>query len=124
MTKKKKKSSAFPEVDKKFIAAVRPLFTALEKYFRYEVRGIHNIPKGKSLVVINHGVIPYHGFLLAKKIIDDLKIHPRGLGADFLFEIPGVREFFLKGGAVKVGHTNAENLLKHDQHVMLVCDVI
>src|SRR4030095_5776115 len=119
MTQTKKKRSAFPEVDKKFIAKVRPLFTALEKYFRYEVRGIHNIPKGKALVVMNHGVIPYHGFLLAKKTIDDLKIHPRGLGADFLFEIPGIREFFLKGGAVKADPKNAEKLLKQDHLVML-----
>src|SRR5262245_46378636 len=101
MSRRKKTKSRFPEVDPGFIRKVRPLFTALEKYFRYEAKGIKNIPPGKALIVMNHGVIPYHGFLLAKAIIDDLKIHPRGLGADFLFEIPGVREFFLKGGAVK-----------------------
>lgn len=116
---RKKKITKIPEVDKAFIRKVRPLFTALEKYFRYEVRGIKNIPAGRALVVMNHGVIPYHGFLLAKAIIDDLKIHPRGLGADFLFEIPGVREFFLKGGAVKASPKNAEKLLKKNHLVML-----
>lgn len=105
--------------DPNFIDKISPFFGLLEKYFRYEVKGIHKIPKKKALIVMNHGIIPYHGFLLAKKIVDDLHVYPRGLGAKFLFQIPGVREFFVKGGAVNANPRNAEALLKENNLVML-----
>jgi len=105
--------------DPEFVDKISPFFTLLEKYFRYEVKGIRNIPKKKALIVMNHGIIPYHGFLLAKKIVDVLGIYPRGLGAGFLFKIPGIREFFVKGGAVNANPRNAEALLKEGNVVML-----
>lgn len=102
-----------------FVDKVRPFFGFLEKYFRYEVKGLERIPSRKALVVMNHGIIPYHGFLLAKKLMDDRGIYPRGLGAGFLFAIPGVREFFLKGGAVNASPKNARRLLNEGHVVML-----
>lgn len=106
--------------DPTFARRVSRLFTPLERYFRYQVHGLGNIPKqGAALLVMNHGVIPFHGFLLAKRLADVLSIYPRGLGAAFLFEIPGVREFFLKGGAVNADPRNAEALLAQGHIVML-----
>ena len=102
-----------------FVRKISPYFSVLEHYFRYEVKGLENIPRKRALVVMNHGIIPYHGFLLAKKMVDKLKIYPRGLGAEFLFRIPGVRQFFLKGGAVNASPQNAERLLRRNQVVML-----
>ncbi len=107
------------QADPDFVDKISPFFSILEKYFRYEVRGIQNIPRKKALIVMNHGIIPYHGFLLAKKIVDELRIYPRGLGAAFLFRIPGVREFFVKGGAVNANPRNAEALLNEGNVVML-----
>ncbi len=107
------------QADHDFVDKISPFFFLLEKYFRYEVRGLKNIPRKKCLIVMNHGIIPYHGFLLAKKMVDDLKIYPRGLGAKFLFQIPGVREFFVKGGAVNANPRNAEILLRENNVVML-----
>ena len=112
-------SSRLKKLDPDFVDRISPFFTLMEKYFRYEVRDIENIPTKKALVVMNHGIIPFHGFLLAKKIVEDLGVYPRGLGADFLFHIPGVREFFLKGGAVQANPRNAEGLLKDNNVVML-----
>lgn len=106
-------------LDPHFVDKISPFFNILEKYFRYEVRGLKNIPKEKALIVMNHGIIPYHGFLLAKKIVDQLRIYPRGLGAEFLFHIPGVKQFFVKGGAVNANPRNAEALLKENNLVML-----
>lgn len=103
----------------RFLEKISPFFSLLEKYFRYEVRGLGRIPSKRCLVVMNHGVIPYHGFLLAKKIFDTRGIRARGLGAKFLFHIPGVRDFFLKGGAVNASPGNAIKLLNEDQIVML-----
>jgi len=105
--------------DPDFLKSLAPAFKLLEKYFRYEARGIENIPEKKALVVINHGIIPFHGFLLAKRIFDRNRVMPRGLGADFLFQIPGLRELFLKGGAVSANPRNAEKLLRQKNIVLI-----
>lgn len=99
---------------------VLPLFKLLTYYFRYSVTGLENIPLNKaSLVAMNHGIIPYHGFMLTVSCIEDLGLYPRGLGAGFLFDIPFVREFFLRGGAVNANPKNARQLLKEGNCVML-----
>ena len=106
--------------DPQFVKRIMPWFDLLEKYFRYEVIGLENIPTHKSsVVVMNHGVIPYHGFLLCKQVVEKLGIFPRGLGAGFLFSVPGLREFFLKGGAVNANPKNAAALLKEGHCLML-----
>ena len=105
--------------DPRFLKKISPFFTLLEKYFRYEVKGFQYIPRRKALVVMNHGIIPYHGFLLAKKIFETYQVAPRGLGAEFLFRIPGLREFFIKGGAVNASPRNAERLLNENQLILL-----
>lgn len=105
--------------DPDFLKSLEPAFKFLEKYFRYEAHGIEHIPKQKALVVMNHGVIPFHGFMLAKRIFDRNRVMPRGLGADFLFHVPGLRELFLKGGAVSANPRNAEKLLRQKNIVML-----
>lgn len=109
---------SIPKPDTAFIRKIRPFFKILESYFRYEARGLGNIPEERALVVMNHGVIPFHGFLLAKKLIDR-GTYPRSLGATFLFKIPGLREFFSKGGALKASPDNARRLLKAGHIVIL-----
>lgn len=106
--------------DSTFVDAIMKYFTPLEKYFRYEVKGLENIPSGRGcMVVMNHGVIALHGFLLTKKLIEKRKIYPRGLGAGFLFSLPGIKWFFLKGGAVNANNHNARELLRQKNVVML-----
>ena len=106
--------------DPSFVDKVLPVFKLLTYYFRYSVKGLANIPLNKaSLVVMNHGIIPYHGFMLTVSCIEELGLYPRGLGAGFLFDIPGVREFFLRGGAVNANPKNARQLLKEGNCVML-----
>jgi 1-acyl-sn-glycerol-3-phosphate acyltransferase len=51
--------------------------------------------------------------------IEQLRLYPRGLGAGFLFDIPFVREFFLRGGAVNANPKNAKKLLEGGNCVML-----
>lgn len=112
-------SSSLHHADPQFLKKLDPAFKLLARYFRYEVRGLEKIPRAKALVVMNHGVIPFHGFLLAWKILKRKKVLVRGLGADFLFKVPGLRELFLKGGAVKADPRNAERLLKAGHLVLL-----
>jgi 1-acyl-sn-glycerol-3-phosphate acyltransferase len=109
-----------PQTDPHFIKKILPYFTLLESYFGYEVIGLENIPaRGPGLVVMNHGVIPFHTFILAKQIFVKSGRVARGLGARFLFEIPWVRDFFMKGGAVNASPKNAMALLKEGNLVLL-----
>ena len=106
--------------DHDFIDGISPLVHWIERYFKYEAHGFDRIPAGKKCVVVmNHGIIPFHGFLLTKKLIELRGIYPRGLGAGFLFSIPGLREFFLKGGVVNANEYNARQLLKENNCLML-----
>lgn len=105
--------------DHDFVKKFVPYFQFFEKYFRYDVVGIEKIPKKACLVVMNHGIIPFNGFLLTKALIEKRNIYPRGLGAGFLFSIPYVRDFFLKGGAVNANPKNAKELLKQGNVVLL-----
>lgn len=107
------------QADPEFLRKLSPAFRLLEKYFRYEVHGLDHIPAKRCLVVMNHGIIPFHGFLLAWKLLQRRKLMARGLGADFLFQVPGLRDLFLKGGAVKADPRNAERLLMQNHVVML-----
>ena len=105
-----------------FLKKMAEYFEPVEKYFRYKLVGQNYIPKNrKCLLVINHGIIPFHGFLLARKLIIEnyLTKAPRALGASFLFELPYVRDFFVKCGAVEASPENARILLKDNRMVML-----
>ncbi|OGQ07736.1 MAG: hypothetical protein A3G32_03050 [Deltaproteobacteria bacterium RIFCSPLOWO2_12_FULL_40_28] len=107
-------------LDPQFVRKTMRWFTLLDRYFRYETIGLENIPKGlASLVIMNHGIIPYHGFLLAKHLVENRDIYPRGLGAGFLFSIPWIRQLFLKSGTVNANDRNAKNLLKEKNCVVL-----
>lgn len=106
--------------DEAFVDRILPLFDPVQRYFRYEAVGLENIPNdGPSLVVMNHGIIPFHGFLLFKRIVEARAIYPRGLGAGFIFDLPGVRALFLKGGAVNANPRNARELLAEGACLML-----
>lgn len=99
--------------DKKFARSLVPLVEPLRRYFRYEVKEIGNIPReGGAILVMNHGIITFHAFLLSQALYTKLGLYPRGLGASFLFEIPLVRDFFLKGGLVNASPQNGEALLR------------
>lgn len=106
--------------DPSFLKKALPYFEFLDHYFRYSVKGLNNIkPHKPCLVVMNHGVIPFDGFLLTKHLYQERGIAPRGLGAGFLFNLPLISDFFLKGGAVNANPRNAKALLKEGHCVLL-----
>lgn len=120
MAQKTNKFKRTDQDDPEFMALVSKYFEVMRLYFRYQVKGLKKLPQqGSALIVMNHGIIPYHGFLLAKKVFDQMHRTARGLGASFLFEVPLLREFFIKAGAVDANPKNAEKLLKEDNLVML-----
>lgn len=106
--------------DPRFVDRLLSILAPVERYFRYRVEGLENVPAGQPcLLVLNHGIIPYHGFLLFKRLVQERGIYARGLGAGFIFDLPGVRMLFLKGGAVNANPRNARELLALGHVVML-----
>lgn len=96
-----------------FLRRMTPYFKVLERYFGYEVQGWEHIPKkGGALLVMNHGVLPFHAFLLTRQILTKVGRLPRTLAAEFLFRLPWIRGLFLKGGALNASKRNAGTLLK------------
>jgi 1-acyl-sn-glycerol-3-phosphate acyltransferase len=97
----------------KFFRRISPLLKLLERYFSYEIQGWENIPKrGPTLLVMNHGVLPFHAFLLARQIYTKVGRLPRTLAAEFLFQLPLIRDMILRGGGLNASRRNAGTLLK------------
>ena len=97
----------------KFFRKVSPLLKFGERYFSYEVQGWENIPKkGPALLVMNHGVLPFHAFLLTRQVYLKIGRLPRTLAAEFLFQVPIFRDMILKGGGLNASRRNAGTLLK------------
>lgn len=93
---------------------------SLEKYFRFEVKGVKNLPPKKgALVVMNHGIIPYHGLLFGKSLLQDYNIPLRFLGAGFLFDIPYIKGLAVKIGVVNANPKNAKKLLQQKNYVLV-----
>lgn len=113
-------SSAIPQPDPGFLRKIAPVVTLLERYFRYEVRGMENLPsRGPALLVMNHGVLPFHAYLLIKEIFFKLGRLPRTLGASFLFHVPVLREIARNVGALEASHRNAKAALQRGDLVMV-----
>ena len=97
-----------------------PAFDLLDLYFTFKVKGLRYIPANKpALLVMNHGIIPYHGFLLARRLYRDSGVVTRGLGADFLFSVPFLNDLFREAGALPANPKNARHLLQQGHLVTL-----
>jgi len=106
--------------DPTFIDNFLPLLGLLEAYFRYETEGLGRVPADRAcIVVLNHGALPIHGFLLYQQLILQRGIYPRGLSAGFIYDVPGMREVFLKGGAVNANRSNGRALLEQGACLMI-----
>ena len=94
---------------------IRPLH---RHYWRVSSSGAEGLPAGGALVVANHaGTLPADGLMLSLDLYDELGRHPRALGADLLFRLPGVGPLARKGGATLASDTDAQRLLRDDQLV-------
>jgi 1-acyl-sn-glycerol-3-phosphate acyltransferase len=100
-----------PELTSRLLmTALRPI---AQKWFRIEVRGIHNVPPaGGALVVGNHsGVLPVDALMTGLVLHDHAGRHLRMLGADLLFTLPFVSALARKSGATLACNEDAERML-------------
>jgi len=97
---------------------LRPLY---EKWFRVEAFGLHHVPDvGGALVVANHsGTLPLDALMTAVALHDEhpAKRHLRMLGADFMFQFPGVGPLARKHGATLACNPDAERLMSSGELV-------
>lgn len=92
------------------------------RYFRTEVHGIENLPKGRVLLVANHsGQVPIDGALIGATLFLDAE-PPRFMRAmveKWTQTLPFVSLFFARVGQVVGVPENAERLLERDEALLV-----
>ncbi|MBI2568530.1 MAG: acyltransferase family protein [Candidatus Schekmanbacteria bacterium] len=84
----------------------------LERYFRYEVFGLENVPiTGAGLIISPHSTVTVEAFFLGARIFRSCGRIPRGLSDHDVFRVPGMRSFFVSMGAVDGTQENGAALL-------------
>jgi len=112
--------SPIPPSNPQFLRKLAPLMKFLEFYFRYETPGMENVPqRGSALIVMNHGVLPFHAYMLIQEIFSQVGRLPRTLAASFIFQIPFLREIAHQVGALEASNRNAKAALKRKELVMV-----
>lgn len=96
-----------------------PLLRPLHRvYWRVASSGAHHLPAGGGLLVANHaGTLPADGAMLALDVHEQTGRHPRALGADLLFRLPGVGALARKGGVTRASSDDAARLLSRGELV-------
>jgi 1-acyl-sn-glycerol-3-phosphate acyltransferase len=87
-------------------AAMGPL-RLLQRYHRHTVIGAERVPTdGPALIVTNHSLATYDGFLLALALYEFNGRAPTGLADDLLFELPLLRPLALGLGMLPASPAN------------------
>ena len=91
-------------------------------YFRPDVVGIENVPKGRVLLVANHsGQLPLDGVVIAVTCL--LEAHPprlvRPMVERWFPRVPFINEVISRGGATLGAPINCRNLLNDEQAILV-----
>ena len=87
----------------------------IARYHKHEVRGIGNIPKaGPCIIVINHSLATYDGFLLGAKILNSTNREMWALGDDLIFKFNMLGKLAHSLGIVPAHPDSARKLLEDD----------
>ena len=86
-----------------------------QQWFRVEMRGLEHVPStGGALLVANHsGVLPFDAIMLQTGLHDEHPQHRnlRLLGADLVYEVPGLAYLARRAGHTRACPANADRLL-------------
>ena len=86
-----------------------------EQWFRVRMQGLEYVPSaGPALVVANHsGVLPLDAIMLQTGVHDEHPAHRnlRLLGADLVYEVPGLSYLARRSGHIRACPANAHRLL-------------
>ncbi len=103
-------------------AAVSSVAWFYRKYFRVETTGIENIPKGRCLIIGNHGgQVPIDAMLVTASLL--LEGNPprlaRGMVERWAPSLPWISTFFARCGQITGDVRNCRDLLENDECVMV-----
>jgi 1-acyl-sn-glycerol-3-phosphate acyltransferase len=94
------------------IPAARLLY---QQWFQIQMRGLEHVPgRGPAMLVANHsGVLPLDAIMLQTGLHDDHPGHRnlRLLGADLVYEVPGLSYLARRAGHIRACPANAHRLL-------------
>ncbi|MFI5062788.1 MAG: lysophospholipid acyltransferase family protein [Streptosporangiales bacterium] len=86
-----------------------------QQWFRVQLRGLEHVPaSGPALLVANHsGVLPFDAIMLQTGLHDEHPAHRdlRLLGADLVYEVPGLAYLARRAGHIRACPANAHTLL-------------
>ena len=86
-----------------------------QQWFRIQLRGLEQVPaSGAALLVANHsGVLPFDAIMLQVALHDEHPAHRdlRLLGADLVYEVPGLAYLARRAGHTRACPQNAHRLL-------------
>ena len=92
-----------------------------QQWFRVEMRGLEHVPgTGAALLVANHsGVLPLDAIMLQTGLHDEHPQHRdlRLLGADLVYELPGLAFLARRAGHIRACPANADRLLRDGELV-------
>jgi 1-acyl-sn-glycerol-3-phosphate acyltransferase len=92
-----------------------------QQWFRVEMRGLGQVPgTGSALLVANHsGVLPLDAIMLQTGLHDEHPQHRnlRLLGADLVYEVPGLGFLARRAGHTSASPANADRLLRDGELV-------
>ncbi len=92
----------------------------LKIYHRHEVYGMNNIPKsGAGILITNHSLATYDGFMLGLAIYEKTGRLVKGLGDRLLFKLPVIREYVSKIGLYNASMSTAHEILEQGEILAL-----
>lgn len=104
----------------KTLQNAKKILDLLATYHQHKVENLDCIPtNGPALILTNHSLATYDGFLLGKVIIERFGRVVRGLGDDLLFKTPVLRDWCYDIGLVPASPKNALELLERGELVAL-----
>jgi len=114
-------------VDPDTVRALLPLFDLLaRRWYRMRVDGLHRVPDGEALVVINHesGVSFLELFAMGSYWVRERYMRDRpdllyGLGHDAMFRIPGVNNFLVHCGGLRASRRNADRVFSRGRKILV-----
>ncbi len=103
-----------------YVAAFRALLEPLRRYHRHRVEGMDHIPRaGGLMLVVNHSLATYDGFLFGLAVHEATGRLPTALGDDLLFKLPGLGSVVRRAGIWPASPANGRALLRRGEMVVV-----
>ncbi|MBL9039066.1 MAG: acyltransferase family protein [Archangium sp.] len=104
------------------LSMVTPFIWLYQNYFRCEVRGLENVPRGRVLLISNHsGQLPADGAMIAVAML--LQADPprivRAMVEKWVPTLPFVSTFFARVGQIVGTPENCRRLLERDEAILV-----